>query len=126
LRDHRFIPRVFKRANIKRNEESGYPNRLKSNVTKTIVPKKRTNCLDDPGISPINDFFPVVCILKKSLSRKKLDKTKRSIPKQIGNIPVPAVRKVPIGILRERMTVIPPKRKITIPLAISFLLKFFS
>jgi hypothetical protein len=95
-------------------------------VTKTIVPKKRTNCLDDPGISPTNDFFPVVCILKKSLSRKKLDKTKRSIPRQRGNIPVPAVRKVPIGILRERMTVIAPNRKSTIPPINSSLFKLFT
>jgi hypothetical protein len=39
----------------------------------------------------------------------------RSIPRSRGNIPVPAVRKVPRGILKERRTVAAPKRKITIP-----------
>lgn len=38
-----FTPRILIRTNIKRNEESGNPNRLKSHVTKTIVPKKRIN-----------------------------------------------------------------------------------
>jgi hypothetical protein len=43
----------------------------------------------------------------------------RRIPKQRGNIPVPAIRKVPIGILKESKLVITPKRKITIPTTIS-------
>ena len=50
----------------------------------------------------------------------------RSIPKQRGNIPVPAVRKVPMGILKERSMVTPPKRKITIPPMISSLFKNYS
>ena len=43
------------------------------------------------------------------------DRIMRSIPRQSGNMPVPAIRKVPIGIFRERRAVIAPKRKITIP-----------
>jgi hypothetical protein len=36
-----------------------------------------------------------------------------------GNIPVPALRKVPMGILKERPVVANPKRKITTPPMIS-------
>jgi len=115
LRDHRFIPRVFKRANIRRNEERGYPNRLKNNVTKTIVPKKRINCLDDPSISTVDDFSRVACVFRKSRSRKRPDKNMSNIPRIRGNIPVPGVRKVPIGMLKERRVVTAPKTKITIP-----------
>jgi len=43
------------------------------------------------------------------------DKIMRRIPRQRGNIPVPAVLKVPIGIPKERRAVAIPKRKITIP-----------
>jgi len=43
----------------------------------------------------------------------------RSIPRIKGNIPVPAIRKVPMGILKERKAVTNPKRKITIPTIIS-------
>jgi hypothetical protein len=39
----------------------------------------------------------------------------RSIPRNRGNIPDPAIRKVPMGILKERTMVINPKRKITAP-----------
>ena len=53
------------------------------------------------------------------------DKSMRSIPKKRGNIPVPAIRKVPMGILKERRTVAPPKKKITIPTTISSLFKPF-
>jgi len=115
LKDHRFIPRVFKRTNIKRNEDSGYPNRLKSNVTKTIVPKKRTNCLDDPGISPVEDFSSVARVFRKSRSKKRPDKNISNIPSMRGNIPVPDLRKVPMGMLKERRVVTAPNRKRTIP-----------
>jgi hypothetical protein len=125
LKDHRFIPRVFKRTNIKRNEESGYPNWLKSNVTKTIVPKKRTNCLDDPGILPVDDFSSVVRVFRKSRSKKRPDKNISSIPRMRGNIPVPDLRKVPMGIPKERRAVTAPKSKITIPPMISSLFKQF-
>jgi hypothetical protein len=54
---------------------------------------------------------------------KTPDKNMRSIPKIRGNIPVPAIRKVPIGILRERTAVTAPKRKMTIPTIISSLSK---
>jgi len=57
---------------------------------------------------------------------KTPDKNMRSIPKIRGNIPVPAIRKVPMGILKERRVVIPPKRKITIPTMISSLSKNYS
>jgi len=53
------------------------------------------------------------------------DKNMRSIPKNRGNIPVPAIRKVPMGILKERNVVIAPKRKITIPTIISSLFTRF-
>jgi hypothetical protein len=121
LRDHRFTPRILKRTNIKRNEESGYPSRFKSNVTKTMVPKKRINCFDDPNISPADDFSRVASVLRKSRSRKRADKNISNIPRMRGNIPVPALRKVPMGILKEKRVVTAPKRKRTIPPAISSL-----
>jgi hypothetical protein len=123
---HLFTPRILKSASIKRNEESGYPNRLKSNVTKTIVPKKRTNRLDDPNISPADDFSRVASVLRKSRSRKRADKNISNIPRMRGNIPVPDLRKVPIGMLKERRVVTAPKRKITTPPMISSLFKCFS
>jgi len=126
LKDHRFIPRVFKRTSIKRNEESGYPNRLKSNVTKTIVPKKRTNCLDDPVISPVDDFSGVARVFRKSRSKKRPDKNMSNIPRMRGNIPVPDFRKVPMGIPKERRVVTAPNRKSTISPMISSLFKCFS
>jgi hypothetical protein len=94
-------------------------------VTKIIAPKKKINCFVDPDISPMGNFFPVVYVLKESLSKKRLDKTIRSIPRQRGNMPVPALLKVPIGIFKERRVVIPPKRKITIPPIISSLFNSF-
>jgi len=119
---HLFTPRILKRASIKRNEESGYPNRLKNNVTKTIVPKKRTNCLDDPGISPADDFSGVARVFRKSRSKKRPDKNMSNIPRIRGNNPVPDLRKVPMGIPKERTVVTAPKRKITAPPIISSLL----
>jgi hypothetical protein len=62
---HLLTPRILKRVNNKRNEESGYPNRLKSNVTNTIVPKKRINGFDDPGIPPVDNFSRIACVLRK-------------------------------------------------------------
>ena len=50
---------------------------------------------------------------------KAPDKIMRSIPRMRGNIPVPAARKVPIGILKERSAVIAPKRNMTTPTMIS-------
>jgi hypothetical protein len=121
LSRHLFTPRILKRANIRRNEERGYPNRLKSNVTKTIVPKKRTNCLDDPGISPADDSSGVPRVFRKSRSKKRPDKNMSNIPRISGNIPVPDLRKVPMGMLEERRVVTAPNKKITIPPMISSL-----
>jgi hypothetical protein len=116
---HRFTPRILKRANIRRNEERGYPNWLKNNVTKIIVPKKKINCFDDPCISPVTDFSRINCVFRKSRTRKRTDKNISNIPRIRGNIPVPALRKVPMGIPNERRAVTAPKRKITIPPMIS-------
>jgi hypothetical protein len=59
---------------------------------------------------------------------KTADKIIRSIPRNKGNIPVPAIRKVPMGILEESRAVTAPKRKMTIPPTISslFILCSFS
>jgi hypothetical protein len=57
FRPHRFIPRILKRLNIKRKEVNGYPNRLKNRVAKTIVPRKRINCIGDPVDSGEGSFF---------------------------------------------------------------------
>jgi hypothetical protein len=54
---------------------------------------------------------------------KAPDKIMRSIPRNRGNIPVPEVRKVPMGILKERRAVTPPKRKMTTPTIASSLFK---
>jgi hypothetical protein len=53
------------------------------------------------------------------------DKIMRSIPRIKGNIPVPAIRKVPMGIFKESTVVIAPKRKITIPTMTSSFFKCF-
>jgi hypothetical protein len=122
---HRFTPRILKRATIRRNEARGYPNRLKNNVTKTIVPKKKINCFADPGILPVADFFRVAWVFRKSWSKKRPDKIMSNIPRQRGNIPVPDLRKVPIGIPKERRVVTAPNRKITTPPMVSSLFKSF-
>jgi len=122
FKPHRFIPRILKRASIRRKETRGYPKALNKRVARTIVPKKRINCLSEPAISAIRSFF---LVWKKSLRRKKIDKIIRRIPRQKGNNPVPAIRKVSRGILRDRITVTPPKRKIAIPPNISSLFKLF-
>jgi hypothetical protein len=49
------------------------------------------------------------------------DNTTKRIPRQRGNIPEPAARKVPIGILNEKNMVSIPKRKIAIAPLVSFL-----
>jgi hypothetical protein len=95
-------------------------------VTKTIVPKKRTNCLDDPGIPPADDFSGVARVFRKSRSKKRPDKNMSNIPRIRGNIPVPDLRKVPMGILKERRVVTAPKRKITAPPIASSRFKLFS
>ena len=126
LKTHFFVPRILRRANIKRNEERGYPSRLKKNVIKTIVPKKKIKIFVDPGISVAFPIFSWVSLFfKKSLKRKRADKVMRRIPRQRGNKPVPDFRKVPMGILMERRVVTAPKRKITIPPMISFLFNGF-
>jgi hypothetical protein len=112
---HLFTPRILKRANIRRNEERGYPNRLKSKVTKTIVPKKRISDLDDPGIAAADEFSRTACFFRKSRSRKRPDRNMSSIPRMRGNIPVPDLRKVPMGMSKDRRVVAAPKRKRTIP-----------
>jgi hypothetical protein len=118
---HPFTPRILKRATIRRNEERGYPNRLKNNVIKTIVPKKRTNCLDDPGMAVADDFSRAACVFRKSRSRKRPDRNMSNIPRMRGNIPVPDLRKVPMGMSKDRRVVAAPNRKITIPPMISSL-----
>jgi hypothetical protein len=122
FRPHRFIPKILKRLNIKRKEMSGYPNRLKNRVAKTIAPRKRINCIGDPVDSGEGSFFTCPSLpWKKIFKTKAPDKIMRSIPRIKGNIPVPAIRKVPMGIFKERRTVAPPKKKITIPTIISSL-----
>jgi hypothetical protein len=49
-----------------------------------------------------------------------------NIPRIRGNIPVPGVRKVPIGMLKERRVVTAPNRKITTPPIISSLFNRFT
>jgi len=113
---HRFIPRILKRATIKRKEVSGYPNRLKNRVAKAIAARKRINCMGDSEDSMEVSFFLCSSLpCKKILRIKTPDKIIRRIPKQRGNIPVPAIRKVPTGIPRERKVVTVPKRRITTP-----------
>jgi hypothetical protein len=121
---HLLTPRILKRATIRRNEESGYPNRLKKRVAKTIVTKKGISCFTDAGI-PAGDpsFFSASFFIRKIRSRKRPDKSISKIPRQSGKNPVSAVRRVPMGILKERRAVANPKRKRTIPPANSFLSK---
>jgi hypothetical protein len=69
----------------------------------------------------VDDFSGVIRVFRKSRSRKRPDKSISKIPRQSGNIPVPAIRKVPMGIFRERTVVINPNRKMTIPTMISSL-----
>ena len=72
-------------------------------------------------------FLPVVPSPRKKIFKMNMpDKIMRRIPKQRGNIPVPAIRKVPMGILKERRTVTAPKRKITIPTMISSFQSIYS
>jgi hypothetical protein len=95
---------------------------LKNRVAKTIVPRKRINCAGDPEDSMGTSFFTCPSLpWKKIFKMKAPDKIMRSIPRNRGNIPVPAIRKVPMGILKESRVVIAPKRKITIPTTISSL-----
>jgi hypothetical protein len=123
---HLLTPRILKRANIRRNEERGYPNRLKNSVTKTIVAKKGINCFDNADIPAVDDFSRIARVFRKSRSRKRPDRSIRIIPKMRGNIPVPDLRKVPMGIPKERRVVTAPNRKITTPPMISSLFKCFS
>jgi hypothetical protein len=123
---HLFTPRILKRANSRRNEERGYPNRLKSKVTKTIVPKKRINGFDDPSIAAVDDFSRTACVFRKSRSRKRPDRNISNIPRMRGNIPVPDLRKVPMGMSKERRVVTAPRRKITTPPIISSRFKLSS
>lgn len=95
-------------------------------MTKTIVAKKRINGLDDPGIPPVDNFSRIACVFRKSRSRKRTDRDIRTIPRMRGNMPVPAFRKVPMGMVKERRTVTAPKRKITIPPMISSLFNLSS
>jgi hypothetical protein len=61
----------------------------------------------------------------KIFKTKMADRTIRSIPRMSGNMPVPAIRKVPMGIFRERTVVINPKRKIITPTIASSLFTCF-
>jgi hypothetical protein len=123
---HLFTPRILKRANIRRNEERGYPNRLKNKVTKTIVPKKRINGFDDPSIATVDDFSRPARVFRKSRSRKRPDRNISNIPRMRGNIPVPDLRKLPMGMSKEKRVVTAPKRKVTIPPIISCRFKLSS
>jgi hypothetical protein len=77
--------------------------------------------LDDPGIPPGDDFSGVPRVFRKSRSKKKPDKNMSNIPRIRGNIPVPDLRKVPMGMLKERRVVTAPKRNMTNPTIISSL-----
>jgi hypothetical protein len=126
FKPHLFIPRILKRPNSKRKEVSGYPNRLKNKVAKTIVPKKRINCIGDSEDSGEDSFFTAAALpWKKTFETKMPDKIMRSIPRSKENMPLLAIRKVPMGIFRERIVVINPKRKITAPTIASSLFTHF-
>ena len=67
FKPHRFIPRILKRATIKRKEVSGYPNRLKNKVAKAIVPRKKINLFVRSGNLNINPLlFSRFLFLKKN------------------------------------------------------------
>jgi hypothetical protein len=119
---HLFTPRTLKSANIKRSAERGYPNLLKKRVTRAIVPRKRINALGDSEDSMEDPFSGCFALFwEKGFKTKVPDSIMRSIPRNRGNIPLPGIRKVPMGIFRERTAVIPPKMKITNPTMISSL-----
>jgi hypothetical protein len=111
--NHRFIPRIFKRATIKRKAINGYPRELKNRVAKAIIPRKRRTGVIDPGITSTGDFFVSASfsLRRKRFRRKRPDRIMRMIPSRRGNKPVPAARKVPMGIRRERKIVSPPNKK---------------
>ena len=121
---HPFTPRLLKRAAIRRKEESKYPNRLKNKVTKTIVPKKSTHCFAALGVSTAAGFSCIALVSRKSRSKKRPDKNTSNSPRIRGNKPVPAIRKFPMGILKERRAVAAPKSKRTIPPATSSFFNF--
>jgi hypothetical protein len=113
---HRFISRILRSPNIRRKEMSGYPNGLNNRVAKAIVPRKKIIDFLDPEISTIDSFFTGIFFSRsKGFKTKIPDKIIRRIPRQRGNIPVPAIRKVPMGIFKESKVVTAPKRKMTIP-----------
>jgi len=111
-----FVPKILKREIINRKEKRGYPNCFKKAVAKTIVPKKRISWAGNNSDKE-NHFFlnSVFLFLKNRLKIKRVDKTISRIPKSRGNIPVPGIRKFPVGILKDRKVVTAPKIKITIP-----------
>ena len=125
LTGHRFIPRIFKRAAIKRKAISGYPREFKNRVARAIIPRKRTTGLSDPGLASTGASFSSrsFSLRKRRFKRKRPDRIMSMIPSKRGNNPVPAARKVPMGIRSERRVVIPPKIKITIPTMVSDLFK---
>ena len=122
---HRFIPRLLRRSTIRRKAVNGYPREVKHRVAKTVALRKSTICLVDFGFSPaticFSDVFFFAC---NSFRIKRMDKTMRSIPRQSGKKPEPAIRKVPIGILKESKVVNPPKRNIITPQMISSLFTY--
>jgi hypothetical protein len=100
---------------------------LKNRVAKTIAPKKKIICRVDFGIAATDSFFSDGFLFwKKSFRRKMPDKIMSNIPRQRGNIPVPDLRKVPMGIPKERTVVTAPNRKITTPPMVSALFKSFA
>jgi len=98
---HLFIPRIRKRTRSKEKDISGYPRLSKRRVASTIMPKKRMTCFAELGI--LEDLAFSSCLSRIRTLRTKIpDRAIRRIPKQRGNMPEPAARKLPIGILKEK------------------------
>jgi hypothetical protein len=126
LRIHRFTPRILKSADMRRKATRGYPRVLKKRVARTIAPKKRFNCWVASGRPVARPFLSSVFFpFKKSLRRNPPDNSIRRIPRQKGNIPAPAIRKVPRGMLRDKTAVTPPKKKKRVALITSSLFTVF-
>lgn len=76
--------------------------------------------MGDSGDSTEVSFFSCSFLAGEKIFKMNIpDRIIKRIPKQSGNIPVPGIRKVPIGIFKEKRAVIAPKINIKIPGAIS-------
>jgi hypothetical protein len=110
---------------MSRKEVSGYPRIPRPAAASAEAPKNFSICFVAlGGGAAISGFCGVEAFANRRFNRKRRERPMRRIPRQKGNRPEPAIRKVPIGICRERMAVIPPKRK-TIPHPISSSLFIF-